>query len=310
MHRPLVITLALLTSPVAAEPLSSHLAERPPRLPSSPRFFARETRPAQPRSSVGLFASHLWGSDVQGVRQREWITGLTVELAVGRFGGFFEVPMVWDYAEAEGVYGHGAASEIGVGDVRFGLDALLFSFSLRETRWQIGVGVQVSAPTTEARQVEPEVPYLPTLPVIVGSARWVVSHGPSLAVTWPWGLTAQVNTGLSMQAQTGELSWHRDPRWFAEGSLSAVYRPLWWLAPMLQLDLQLELYGAPELRQLIFISPGLRLRPHRRLTVDLGLRIPIREETWREHRLSVGVVIALDMTDFFSGAGASGREAR
>ena len=257
---------------------------------------------------MGLFASHIWGSSLEGVRQRQWLTGLAVELAVGRFGGFFEVPVVWDHVEAEGVYGMGAARDSGVGDLRFGLDALLFAFNLAGTRWQIGVGVQVSAPTSEARTVAPDVPYLPVPPVMVGSGRWVVSHGPSLAVTWPWGLTAQVNTGLSMQAQTGELAWHRDPRWFADASLSAVYRPLWWLAPMLQLDLQFELYGAPELRQLIFISPGLRLQPHQRLSVDLGLRIPIREETWQEHRLSVGVVVSLDFASFL--AGAEGRGAR
>ena len=256
----------------------------------------------QPRSSVSVFAAHTWGSELEGVRQRQWSTGVTAELALGRFGGFFEVPVVWDSAVTEGVYGAGQASVVGVGDLRFGFDAVLRSFRWRGMSWQLGLGVQVATPTSEDRQGEPDTPYLAAPPVVMGSARWTLSHGPALAVSWPRrGLSAQLNAGLSVQVQTGALPWHRNPHLFGDASLAVIYQPLWWLAPMLLWDLQFELYGAPELRQLIFVSPALRVKPHPQVSVDLGLRIPIREETRMEHRLSVGIVISLELDGYFSG---------
>lgn len=301
--------LICLLTPAAAlgtprpDPLEAvtSAAARPPRLCSSPRFFAREIRPVQPRSSVGIFTAHIWGSDIEGVRQRQWTTGITAELALGRFGGFFEVPVVWDSAETEGVYGEGSASELGVGDLRFGLDMVLRSFRWGGMNWQVGMGLQVAAPTSEDRQIEPDTPYLAVPPVEVGSARWTLSHGPALAVSRPqWGLSAQLNAGLSVQVQSGGLPWHRNPHLFGDVDLALIYEPLGWLAPMLLWGFQFELYGAPELRQLIFVSPGLRLKPHPRVSVDLGLRIPIREESRAEHRLSMGVVVSLELGSFFS----------
>lgn len=255
----------------------------------------------QPRTSAGVFVAHLWGSELYGVRQREWIAGISVELALGRVGAFLELPMVWDSLETEGVYGPGGASAAGAGDLRFGVDVLLHTFRWQGFWWYLGTGIHVAAPTSEARQVEPDTPYLAAPPVELGSGRWTVSLGPALAVTRPsWGLSAQLNSGLTAQVRSSGHSWHRNPQLFADVALSVIYQPLWWLAPMMLWDIQLELYGEPELRQLVFFSPALRVKPHRSVSVDLGLRIPIREETTRQQRLSLGINVSVELGDLLA----------
>ena len=265
-------------------------------LAASPRYLARQLRPVQPRTSAGVFLAHTWGSTRQGVKQRQWSAGVSAELAFWRLGAFLEVPMVWEEASTEGVYGPGEASASGIGDVRFGMDMELTSFQWKGLWWHVGAGVQVAAPTSGARQVEPDTPYLAVPSVELGPARWTVTHGPALAVAHPrWNLAAQLNADVTAQVWAGGQRWQRDPHLFASAALSLSWEPWWWLAPMLLWDFRFELYGEPRLRQLVFVSPAVRVRPHRRVSVDVGLRIPLGEEATDQQALSVGVAVTVGL---------------
>lgn len=221
--------------------------------------------------------------------------------------------MVWDEASTEGVYGHGAASASGVGDVRFGLDIKLCSFWWKGMWWHVGTGIQVAAPTSGVRRVEPDTPYLAVPTVELGPARWTVSHGPALAVARPqWDLSAQLNADVTAQVWADGQSWHNNPRLFGSVALSVVHQSLWWLAPMLTWDFRFEMHGEPRLRQLVFVSPAVRVQPHRRVALDLGLRIPLGEEAQNEQELSVAVVVTVGLEKVPNGgaksAGEEGKE--
>jgi hypothetical protein len=166
--------------------------------------------------------------------------------------------------------------------------------------WTLGAGSQISAPTGGARPVRPATPHLPAPRHVFGPAKWTASAGGALAVEPTAALTVQLNVDV-----IGHLRDVRDhpilkKHWlFGAASACGAYRLLGWLVPLLQIDLQLELVGESELRQLLFVCPALRITPWSRISVDVGLRVPVREETREEHRLSMGVNLGLTVDEVF-----------
>jgi len=277
-----------LSSPSAA----ADTPPRPPRLPSSPRAFGRVVRPVQPRTSLALESGHLWGRTGQGVEEQQLSFGLVAELGWGRLGAFLEAPVVFDTVSGEGVYGWGTASTRGAGDLRFGLDGLVLAFRRWGWTWEVGAGCQATAPTSGRRWVQPDAPYLPAALHELGPPRWTVAVGA--------GLAARPNRSTILQLNADLLSHLRDAPdgyWlFGALSLTAGWRPLSWLVPLLLLDCQLEMVGRTSaLRQLVFAVPALRLHPTSRVAVEVGVRLPLRRETWEEHRLSIGATISLGL---------------
>jgi hypothetical protein len=284
--------VALLAGLWLALPSSSTAADnppRPPRLPSSPRAFGRVVRPVQPRTSLALETGHLWGRTGQGVEEQQLSFGLVAELGWGGLGAFLEAPVVFDTVTSEGVYGEGTASSRGAGDLRFGLDGLVLALRRWGWAWELGVGCQATAPTSGGRWVQPDAPHLPAPHHQLGPPGWTVAVGTGLAARPNPRAILQLNADL-----LGHVRDARDGYWlFGAVSLAAGWRPLSWLAPLLLLDCQLEMVGRQSaLRQLVFAVPALRLHPTSRIAVDLGVRLPLRRETWEEHRLSIGATIS------------------
>ena len=283
----------LLSSPLTA---SAGPGPRPPRLGVSPRHFARDVRPIQPRTSAGLTMAHIWGGTRRGVQLQQLAMALSGELAYkDRIGAFVELPLLWEAATTEGVLGPGSAAAVGLGDLRFGVDWAVHSFAALGWRWQVGLGVQASAPTSGLRRLEPDTPVVAVPPVELGPSRWTASLGPSLALSTPWGLGAQLNADALLNAHVEGERWLRDPRLFGAVAATISYRLNHYLEPLLMWDFIFELYGQLQLRQLIFVSPALRVRPHARVAVDLGLRIPVRQESRIEQHVAVGLTVSFDL---------------
>jgi len=295
--RALLLTLilavpALLPYEAAAAPG----AERPARLMGGARYFARSVRPVEPRSSLGLQAGHVWGNRAPGVEREQWRWSLLLEGALGRAGVGVEIPVVLDRAIADGVYGEGSGSVLGVGDIRLAADVRILRFSLGAAPVAWGAGIQVSLPTGKARLVEPDNPVLSAPDVSFGPARWTLSGGTALALGPVAGFSMQLNgdlIGILRDAVDRPLI--KEDWLFGAVALNLAYAGLPWLVPMVQVDAQFEIIGINPLRQLFFVGPALRVRPHPRVRVDVGVRIPVGAEAEKEHRLSVGVVLAVGL---------------
>lgn len=279
-------------APIAPRPSS----ERPPRIPSSPRYFGRVVRPVQPRTSATLSIGHVQGGRRDGVEPEQWSVSVTAEAAYRWVGAFLELPLVADSVSTEGVYGEGSASVTGAGDLRFGLDARLRSWRGLAALWTVGVGAQATAPTGSARVVTPAAPHVPAPDHRFGPAEWTTSGGAGLAVALPRiGLDLQLNADLLAHLWDDDRTGALVGQLFGALALVGSYRLFPWLIPMLQIDLQLELYGEQKLRQLVLLCPALRFRPLPRIAIDLGARLPVRRETRDEHRLSVGLSISVGL---------------
>ena len=276
---------------------------RPPRLLGDARSFSRVIRPIQPHTSLALLAGHTWGAEVKGVSHDQWRWALVAEGAVGRTGLFLELPLVLDVGHAQGLYGPGEASVAGLGDVRLGADVAILHCALGGLPLTLGSGVQITAPTGGQRQVDPETPFVMAPPITFGPSLWALSGGLGLAVG-PWrGLSVQLNADILGLLRDEPDRPQRKEEWlFGALALVVSYRVLPWLVPLIQLDTQLEFIGLNPLRQLVFLEPALRVRIHKRLALDLGVRIPLGSESENEQRLSASVAITV-------GLGRRGEEA-
>lgn len=269
---------------------------RPPRLPSSPRTFGRVLRSLQPRTSAALKAGHVWGSRVDGVDERQWCFAAEVEAAWYAVGMFFEAPLVADTARTEGVYGSAEASARGAGDLRFGGDWAIASWEILDHFLILGAGTQITAPTGHARRVQPPTPHVRAPSHSFGPATWTTSVGAGLAVVGSGHYSLQLNGDLVAHLRDAPGSPVTATHWIFGGlALGGALRVLPWLVALLHWDLQLELHGQNELRQLVFAIPALRIEPVDRIALDLGLRLPVRQETRNEHRLSFGLVLSLGL---------------
>ena len=270
---------------------------RPPRLPASPRHFGRDVRPEQPRTSVALQLAKVWGGVQQGVEPEQLATGVLVELGLGRWGAFVDATVVFQSARTEGVYGPGEASTRGAGDLRFGGDAHVLSWTPWGRPCHLGLGLQVSAPTAGERWLQPETPILPAPRFQLGPARWTVSAGPVIAADPGAGFALQLNADLIGRVlRDREDAVHENDELFGAFALMLAQRPVSWLAAMIVLDVQLELLGRQHaLRQLLFVEPALRVRPTPRIAIDLGVRLPLRQETRDEQRFSLGFTVAIGL---------------
>lgn len=289
----LVLVCICHPAPAAAE---EEEAPRPPRLVSDARSFSRVIRPIQPRTSLAVLAGHTWGPEVQGVSRNQWRWALVAEGAFGRTGLFLELPLVLDVGHALGLYGPGQASVAGLGDLRFGVDVAILHVAPRGLPLTLGAGVQITAPTGGARQVDPETPFVMAPPVTFGPSLWALSGGLGLAVG-PWrGLAVQLNVDMvGMLRGEPDRPGHKEDWLFGGLALVISYDALPWLVPLIQLDTQLEFIGLSPLRQLIFLEPALRVRIHSRLALDLGVRIPLGSESEGEQRLSASAMITVGL---------------
>jgi hypothetical protein len=244
---------------------------------------------------VALGLGQVWGGITDGVEQEQLSIAVEAEVAWRRFGLFLNAPLVVDTAYTTGIYGDGAASVIGAGDLGFGIDVLIGSWRGLGIPWSVGAGTQLTAPTGGSRRVEPETPLLAAPFHEFGPSKWTASLGAGLVTRPAPNLHLQLNADLVAHLRDDRDTPGQATHWlFGALALSCAADWLDWLVPMVGVDLQLELRGRTHaLRQLIFISPALRLRPRPWLTVDLGLRAPVRQETRDEHRLSLGLTVGI-----------------
>lgn len=270
---------------------------RPPRLQASPRHFGRALRPEQPRTSVALQLAKVWGGVQQGVEPEQLATGVLVELGLGRWGAFIDATLVFPSARTEGVYGPGEASTRGAGDLRFGADAHLLTRAVWGRSCHLGLGLQVSAPTAGERWLQPETPILAAPRFQLGPARWTVSGGPAVAADPGAGFALQLNADLVGRVlRDRDDAIHDNDELFGALALMLAQRPVAWLTAMVVLDAQLELAGRQHaLRQLLFVEPALRVRPTPRIALDLGVRLPLRQETRDEQRFSLGFTLEVGL---------------
>jgi hypothetical protein len=281
---------------VAAE--AEPLVPRPPILFSSPRTFGRNARPVEPRTSLALEGGYLLGRVVNGVEEQGASVGILAEAALGPAGVFLEAPLVFDRASTEGIYGPGSGSVRGAGDLLFGVDALVGRPAYRGIPLRIGLSASASVPTAGERTIVPETPLVPSPPHHLPAKRWTLSVGGAVALATRFGLSAQANLDLLLHLHDRPLESSPEARStavFASPSLTLAYRhprlPL--VIPLLELDLDLELVGLSSLRQLVFLHPGLRICPHPRVAIDLGARIALHDETAREQRAQLGVLVGI-----------------
>lgn len=271
-----------------------HAAQPPPRLPASPRYFGRAIQSVTPESAVTLQTGHVWGARVDGVAQEQLTVAVEGEVAWHGIGVFLTAPLQLDIARTEGVYGPGQASVAGAGDLRFGLDLRLRQWERWGARWILGAGARSSAPTGGARVVYPDSPHLGAPRHVFGPAKWTASAGAALAVELQELLTVQLNLDSIGHFRDVRAHPFEPKHWlFGAVAVAAAYQLLPWLVALLQVDLQLELYGHGQLRQLLFVGPALRFLAGHGLGVDVGLRAPIRQESSAEHRFSVGASLRL-----------------
>jgi hypothetical protein len=276
---------------------------RPPRLASDARSLGRVVRPVQPRTSLAVVGGYTLGDEAAGVRRDQWRWALIAEGAYGRAGLFLELPVVLDTGHGEGLYGPGKASVAGLGDLRFGVDVAILHARPGGVPLTLGAGVQITAPTGGAREVIPEAPFVSPPPVSFGPSLWSLRGGAGLTAG-PWrGLSAQLNADmLGLLRDEQDLPNRKEDWLFGALALVISYRASPWLVPMIQLDSQLEILGKSPLRQLVYLTPAARVRIHRRLALDLVVRIPLGSESEAEQRLSAGAVITV-------GLGRRGEEA-
>jgi hypothetical protein len=283
-------------------------AQPPPRLPASPRYFGRAVRSVTPGTAVTLQTGHVWGARVDGVAQEQLTVGVEGEVAWRGLGVFFSAPLQLDIARTEGVYGAGQASVAGAADLRFGLDLRLRRWESWGARWTLGAGARSSAPTGGARAVYPDTPHIGAPRHVFGPAKWTASTGAALAVELREVFTMQLN--LDLIGHFRDLRDHpvEEQHWlFAAVAASTAYQLLPWLVALLQIDLQLELFGRGQRRQLLFIGPALRFLAGYGISVDAGLRAPVRQESSAEHRFSVGASLRLALPNLPSSPGSSTR---
>jgi len=288
----LVLLLAL-----GGDARAEQLVPRPPRLQASPRHFGRALRPEQPRTSVALQLEKVWGGVRQGVEPEQLATGVLVELGLGRWGAFVDATVVFQSARTEGVYGAGAASTRGAGDLRFGADAHLLSWVLWGHFCHLGLGLQVSAPTAGERWLQPDTPILAPPRFQLGPARWTVSAGPAVAAGLGAGFALQLNADLIGRVlRDRQDTIHENDELFGALALLLAQQPVPWLTALVVLDVQLELLGRQHaLRQLLFVAPALRVRPTPRIALDLGIRLPLRQEARDEQRFSLGFTVEIGL---------------
>jgi len=241
---------------------------------------------------------------VDHVRRDQWRWALVLEGALGDVGLFIEIPVLLDSVTTEGLYGPGTGREAGLGDLRFGMDLALLRWRPLGIPLMIGMGAQVTAPTSDEREVVPRTPFVPAPPVSTGPGILAYSGGLVLA-GGPWcGLSVQVNADLAGRRYNAPgVPDREEDRLFGAAALVITYRaPLGWITPMVQVDGHFEIIGASPLRQLVFLTPAVRVRLHSRLALDLGARIPLGDESEAIQRVSAGLTITV-------GLGAEGEEA-
>ncbi len=293
---PIVVASLLVAATAVAAPPEPPPVPRPPRLPAGPRYFGRVVRPIEPRNSIAVQVGHTWGRREPAVDRDQWRWSFLAEYAYGRVGLFLEVPVVLDTARSGGVYGEAAAESAGLGDLRFGGGVRLIRFRLKGLHCAWGAGVQLTAPTGKERRVAPENLGVPVPAVSFGPALWTLSGGTGLSMGPLAGFSMQLNADLIGMLRDEEDRPNRKEDWLFVG-LSTVfsYGGLPWLVPLVQIEAQLEIVGINPLRQLIFIGPALRIRPHSRVALDLGVRIPLGGESETEQAFSMGGVISVGM---------------
>ena len=272
-------------------------ASRPPRLHGDARAFSRVVRPAQPRTSVGVGVVYARGAEADHLRRDQWRWALVLEGAYDDVGAFLEIPLTLDSVATEGLYGPGEGSSAGLGDLSVGVDIALLHGRPLGIPLVLGMGAQVILPTSDEREVVPRTPFVPAPPVSTGPGLLAYSGGLALAAG-PWhGLSVQLNADMQGRRYNAPGRPDREEdRLFGGVALVVAYlAPFGWITPIVQVDGQLEIIGGNPLRQIIFLSPALRVRPHGRLAFDLGARIPLGEESQAAQQVSAGLTITVGL---------------
>jgi hypothetical protein len=276
------------------------LAPRPPLLLSSPRSFGRTDRPVRPRNLLGLGAGYLFGPAAGGVEEEQGALGVVLVGALGPAGAFLETTLLFDRAVTEGIYGRGEGSARGAGDLVFGAGAALRRFAPRGLPLDVGVSATASAPTGDERAAVFATPVVPAPPHRFAAKRWTASAGGRASLSTPFGLHVQASLDLLLHVHARPIDATPESRSFAIFAAPSVSFALRhprapFIVPLFEVDLDLELVGKSQLRQLVFLRPGVRLRAHPRLSLEVGARIPVREESRSEARAQLGILLEIPL---------------